>query len=159
MDHSEEQDEDELITVVEEGEIEPRARMPLREPGWPKGSKGKTQVTPRNKATKASEVVESESTAIVPKEISDQIRLWQTIRLSMDDSKEISKNYSLDFEDQSFSFEARQFYVDKRQRPRLKGVCATKKAHVSTQLKDMRRHLLIFIAKYASWGGRRGDAG
>lgn len=53
------------------------------------------KVTPRNKATKASEVVESESTAIVPKEISGQIRFWQTIGLSMDDSKEISKNYSL----------------------------------------------------------------
>ncbi len=81
---------------MEEGEIEPRARMPLREPaGWPKGSKSKrTQVTPRNKATKASEVVESESTTIVPKKISDQIRFWQTIGLSMADSEEIPKNYS-----------------------------------------------------------------
>jgi hypothetical protein len=91
---SEEQEEEEELDILsEEGEIEPRSQKAL-------GGKGKAI----RKTAKTSELIEIDSPTLVPKAISDEIKVWQTMGLSTDESKAISKKYALEFEDQSFSF-------------------------------------------------------
>jgi hypothetical protein len=128
---SEEQEEEEELDILsEEGEIEPRSQKAL-------GGKGKAI----RKTAKTSELIEIDSPTLVPKAISDEIKVWQTMGLSTDESKAISKKYALEFEDQSFSFKPPKLdnYVLRyaKDKDRLKSVCAAEEAHVATQLKIM----------------------
>ena len=126
----EQEEEEELDTMIEEGKIEPRSQKSL-------SSKGKTI----RKAAKASELLEIRSSTLVPKVISDEIKVWQTMGLSTDESKAISKKYALEFEDQSFSFKPPKLdnFVVRYAKDKdcFKSVCAAEEAHLATQLKIM----------------------
>ena len=90
----EQEEEEELEPMIEEGEIEPRSQKSL-------SSKDKGI----RKAAKASELLEIWSSTLVPKVISDEIKVWQIMGVvNVDELKAISKKYALEFEDQSFSF-------------------------------------------------------